>query len=98
MNCMQRQLSVFQVHRHGVQILVTLCPVIKLFEMLLQQQWLIDIESNPEEAKVTLDALHDQLAECQKKAAEFRNYQILFKVLSWRGFFKRGTVYERTDL
>jgi len=65
--------------------------------MLLQQQWLIDIESNPEEAKVTLDALHDQLAECQKKAAEFRNYQILFKVLSWRSFFKRCTVYERTD-
>lgn len=87
----------FQVCRHVVQILVTLCPVIKLFEMLLQQQWLIDIESNPEEAKVTLDALHDQLAECQKKAAEFRNYQILFKVLSWRSFFKRGTVYERTD-
>ena len=95
---MQRQISAFQVHRHGVLILVTLCPVIKLFEMLLQQQWLIDIESNPEEAKVTLDALHDQLAECQKKAAEFRKYQILFKVLSWRGFFKRGTVYERTDL
>ena len=97
MNCMQRQLSVFQVHSYRVQILVTLCPVIKLFEMLLQQQWLIDIESNPEEAKVTLDALHDQLAECQKKAAEFRNYQILFKVLSWRVLFKRGTVYDRTD-
>jgi hypothetical protein len=79
---MQQQLSVFQVRSHGVQILVTMCPFIKLFEMLLQQQWLIDIESNPEEAKMTLDALHDQLAECQKKAAEFRNYQILFKVLS----------------
>jgi len=95
---MQKQLSVFQVHSHVVQILVTLCPLIKLSEMLLQQQWLIDIESNPEEAKVTLDALHDQLAECQKKAAEFRNYQILFKVLSWRGFFKRGTACDRTDL
>jgi hypothetical protein len=56
--------------------------VVKLSEILLQQQWLIDIESNPEEAKVTLDALHDQLAECQKKASEYRNYQVTFKVLS----------------
>ncbi|XP_069668946.1 dynein axonemal heavy chain 6 isoform X3 [Periplaneta americana] len=44
------------------------------------QPWLIDIESNPEEAKVTLDALHDQLAECQKKATEFRNYQKTFRM------------------
>jgi hypothetical protein len=52
--------------------------------MLLQQQWLIDIESNPEEAKVTLDALHDQLAECQNKAAEYRNYQKSFKVITFK--------------
>ncbi|KAJ9577922.1 hypothetical protein L9F63_025216, partial [Diploptera punctata] len=44
------------------------------------QPWLIDIKSYPEEAKLTLDALHDQLASCQKRAEEFRSYQKLFKL------------------
>jgi hypothetical protein len=52
----------------------------KLILNILQQPWLVDIESNSEEAKMTLDALHDQLVECQKKAAEYRNYQKLFMV------------------
>ena len=55
--------------------------IMHYFSVLLQQPWLTDIESNPEEAKLTLDALHDQLASCQKRAEEYRNYQKSFKVI-----------------
>jgi hypothetical protein len=53
----------------------------------------LDIESNSEEAKMTLDALHDQLAECQKKAAEYRNYQKLFMVTIYSSKETSETAY-----
>jgi hypothetical protein len=63
-------------------IIVILLPL-NLSGMLLQQPWLVDTESNHEEAKLTLDALYDQLTECQKKVVEYRNYQKSFKVISY---------------
>ncbi|XP_049864535.1 dynein axonemal heavy chain 6 [Schistocerca gregaria] len=44
------------------------------------QPWLIDVNSNPEEVKLTLNMLSEQLAEFQKKAAEYRGYQRQFKL------------------
>jgi hypothetical protein len=61
-------------------VLAVMLLLINLSETLLQQPWLVDIKSNPENVKMTLDAFHDQLVVCQKKAEEYRNYQKLFKV------------------
>nr|CAD7588831.1 unnamed protein product [Timema genevievae] len=44
------------------------------------QPWLIDIESNLEEAKKMLDTYVTQLEDCQKRAAEYRAHQRAFKL------------------
>ncbi|RZF48033.1 hypothetical protein LSTR_LSTR002099 [Laodelphax striatellus] len=44
------------------------------------QPWLIDINSNPEDAKAALTSLIEQLNECQKSANEYRAHQKAFKV------------------
>ncbi|KAG8249571.1 hypothetical protein J6590_017555 [Homalodisca vitripennis] len=44
------------------------------------QSWLVDAETNPELAQTTLSQLFDQLVECQKRAANFRENQKKFKV------------------
>lgn len=69
----------------GAKVLVfvlnhVIVQLLKYFSLTLQQDWLIQKKSNPEECKFTLNMVAEQLADCQRRAQEIKGYQKQFKM------------------